>query len=62
MAVELPPVTAPQAPELASFEERWAAWLAKGEAHDCAVRRKLAIGVPTLVVAAAVIFFAFLGR
>ena len=62
MAVEFPPIAAPQAPELASFEQRWAAWLAKGEAHDRAVRRKLAIGVPVLVVAAAVIFFAFLGR
>jgi hypothetical protein len=61
MAVELPPIVASQAPELASFEERWAAWLAKGEAHDLAVRRKLAIGVPALVVAAAVVF-AFLGR
>jgi hypothetical protein len=62
MAVEFPPIAAPEVPESASFEERWAAWQAKGAAHDRAVRRKLAMSVPALIVVAAVIFFVFLGR
>jgi hypothetical protein len=44
-----------------TFEERWAAWQARGAAHDRAVRRKLAIAAPILAVAA-VILYALLVR
>jgi hypothetical protein len=46
----------------ATFDERWAAWQAKGAAHDRAVRRKVAIAAPILLVVAAVVLFALLGR
>ena len=74
MAVELAPIAAPEAstststlvPEPArSFDERWAAWQAKGAAHDRAVRRQLAIAAPSLIIVAAVIIYAIyalLGR
>jgi hypothetical protein len=39
-----------------SFEERWAAWLARGAAHDRAVRRRMMFGVPTLAIVAAVLY------
>jgi len=48
-------------PEPAAFEERWAAWEAKGAAHDRALRRKVAIAAPILIVVAAVVVYA-LGR
>ena len=48
--------------ESADFDERWAAWQTKGAAHDRAVRRKMAIVVPVLLVVAAVVMYAFLGR
>jgi hypothetical protein len=48
-------------PEPANFDERWAAWQAKGAAHDRAVRRKMAIAAPILIVVAAVVY-ALLGR
>ena len=47
---------------LASFDERWEAWQAKGAAHDRAVRRKLAIAAPLVAVIAAVIFYALVIR
>jgi hypothetical protein len=70
MGVELPPVAALQpsqpttvrAEEATSFDERWAAWQAKGAAHDRAVRRKLAIAAPILLIVAAVVFYALIGR
>jgi len=42
-------------------EERWAAWQAKGAAHDRAFRRKMAIAAPVLLVVAAVVY-TLLGR
>jgi hypothetical protein len=39
-----------------SFDERWAAWLARGAAHDRAVRRKIAIAAPILAVMVAVLY------
>jgi hypothetical protein len=56
-------VSAPAASQPAplTFDERWAAWEAKGAAHDRAVRRKMAIAAPILIVAAVVIY-ALLGR
>ena len=43
-----------------SFEQRWAAWEAKGAAHDRAFRRKLALAAPMVMVIAAIIIFALL--
>jgi len=67
MAVERPSVAAPQpsTPAAAhdpgsSFDERWAAWEAKGAAHDRAFRRKLAIAAPFLIIVVAVIVAALL--
>jgi hypothetical protein len=68
MAIDLPIIAAPAPtaistakPEAASFDERWAAWQAKGAAHDRAVRRKMAIAAPILI-AVAVVIYALLGR
>lgn len=45
------------------FEERWAAWQAKGTADDRAFRRKMTVAAPILIaVAAVVVIFAFVGR
>jgi hypothetical protein len=64
MAVETSPVAAPEAPTStptreASFDERWAAWQAKGAAHDRAVRRKMEIVAPILIIVAVVIYALF---
>jgi len=68
MAIELPTgvASAPWAisttqPEASSVDERWAAWRAKGAAHDRAIRRKMAIAAPILIVVA-VVLYALLGR
>jgi hypothetical protein len=37
------------------FEVRWAAWKARGAAHDRAVRRRLAIAAAVLAIPAAVL-------
>lgn len=51
------PVVTTTAPDAgASFEERWAAWQARGAAHDRAVRRKVAIAIPVVAVAAAILY------
>jgi small-conductance mechanosensitive channel len=44
------------------FDERWAAWLAKGAAHDRATRRKMAFAVPIVVIVTAVVMYAFFGQ
>ena len=69
MAIELPTgvasapwVISTTQPEAASFDERWAVWRAKGAAHDRAVRRKMAIAAPILIVVAAAVLYALLGR
>jgi hypothetical protein len=68
MAIATPTVVAPPATptatpvtESATFDERWAAWQAKGAAHDRAVRRRMAIAAPILFVVA-VVMYALLGR
>ena len=68
MPIDIPPVAAPQpapalatAPESADFEQKWAAWQARGAAHDRALRRKIAVSAPFLIIAA-VIIYALLGR
>jgi hypothetical protein len=68
MAVESTGVAPPETPTVrgvtasAQFDERWAAWQAKGAAHDRAVRRKMAIAAPILIVIAAVVLYALLGQ
>ena len=69
MAIDVPTVKAPphappstRAAESEDFAERWAAWQKKGAAHDRALHRKMAVVVPILIVVAAVIFYAVLGR
>ena len=55
-----PPVAVPAAiPAAESLDERWAAWQARGAAHDRAVRRKMAIAAPIVLTVAAVIFMLF---
>jgi len=46
--------------EAASLDARWAAWQAKGAAHDRAVRRKAAIAAPIVIVVAAFVIYALL--
>ena len=46
----------------ASFDARWAAWQAKGAAHDRAVRRRMTIAAPIAVVIIAVILYALIGH
>ncbi len=63
IAAERPREAMPIAvPEAVSFDERWAAWQAKGAAHDRAVRRRMAIAAPMLLVVVAVVMYALLGR
>ena len=42
-----------------TFEERWAAWQARGDEHDRAVRRRVRIAIPVLVVVTAVVYLLF---
>jgi hypothetical protein len=44
------------------FDERWAAWQAKGVAHDRAVRRKMAFAALVLPLVVAVVMYALFGR
>jgi hypothetical protein len=48
-------------PGPATFDQRWAAWQAKGAAHDRAVRRKMTIAAP-IVIVVAIVIYALLGR
>ena len=49
------PAVVPEA-VTSSVDERWAAWLARGEAHDRAVRRKIAIAAPILALVVGVLY------
>lgn len=70
MVTEVPPVAAPPSSESpsvppgesAGVDERWAAWQAKGAAHDRAVRRKMAFAAPLLVFVAAGVMYAIFGQ
>jgi small-conductance mechanosensitive channel len=69
MAIDVPTVvTPPETPTVthvaaaSTFDERWAAWRAKGAAHDRAVRRKTTIAAPILIVVVAVVMYALLGQ
>jgi hypothetical protein len=69
MPIESPPVSprdlsepiAP-APHDDSFEARWAAWQARGVAHERAVLRRAAIAIPIGIVIAAAILAAVYAR
>jgi hypothetical protein len=41
------------------FDTRWAAWLARGAAHERAVRRRFVIIVPAALVVAVVVYALF---
>jgi hypothetical protein len=63
--VELSAVSAQQTTPAAgepppTFDQRWAAWEAKGAAHDRALRRKLAIAAPILLLIAVVVLYLLL--
>jgi hypothetical protein len=62
--VVAPPGTPTSTPvtDSATFDERWAAWQAKGAAHDRAVRRRMAFAAPILLVVVAAVIYALLGR
>jgi hypothetical protein len=66
MALQVQYVAGPEAtaplPQPATSDERWAAWQAKGVAHDRAVRRKMAIAMPMAILVVAVILYALIGR
>ena len=65
MAIELPSVPPAPAPLTStsirgrepdgSFDERWAAWQAKGAAPDRVVRRTVTIDAPIVMIVAAVV-------
>jgi hypothetical protein len=40
-----------------TFEERWAAWAARGASRDRAFRRRVSVAAPILAVVAAVVYF-----
>jgi hypothetical protein len=68
MSLQVPPVVALEAPagtplrQSSGFEERWAAWQAKGAAHERAVRRKAAFAAPIVLLVVAIIVYALVGR
>lgn len=41
------------------FTERWAAWQARGAAHDRSVRRRMMFALPILAIVAAVLYGLF---
>ena len=64
MESQVPPTAAPAtAISIASsdFDERWAAWRAKGIAHERAFHRKMTIAFPILIVATAIVTYVLLG-
>jgi hypothetical protein len=42
-----------------AFEARWAAWIARGAAHDRGERRRVRIAAPVAVIAAIVAYLLF---
>lgn len=41
------------------FEHRWAAWQARGVAHEHRVRRRMAVALPILLIGAALLLWLF---
>ena len=66
MAVHLSDVasaatTSAPVPQSASFDERWAAWQAKGAAEERAVRRQMVLAAPIVIVLAVIAYALFGG-
>ena len=59
VAAARPSTPAPSHESEAPFDERWAAWQAKGAARDRAFRRKLALA-PVAIIIVAIIVVALL--
>ena len=58
----MPDVSSALPPSNSTSEERWAAWVARGEAHDRLLRRQWLVALPILgVVAALVITYVLIG-
>jgi hypothetical protein len=43
----------------ADFDARWAAWVARGRAHEQRARRRFLIGLPVVAIGAAIVFALF---
>lgn len=65
MSVTASPVVAQNSPthpaelregDTRGFEERWAAWHARGAAHDRGVRGRMMVALPILAIVAAVLY------
>lgn len=67
MESHVPPAAAPAAAiSIASntapdYDERWAAWQARGLAHDRAFHRKMKIALPVLIVVTGIVTYVLLG-
>ena len=59
--IEAPAAAAQTSSGELSFDQRWAAWEAKGLAQDRATRRRMALLAPVVVVAAGILYV-LLGR
>lgn len=69
MVTDLPTTAAPPlndtsaaATDSPGSDERWAAWQAKGAAHDRVVRRRMAFAAPILLLVATVVLYVLVGR
>ena len=67
MGSQVPPTAAPAAAisiasgDAGNFDDRWAAWQAKGLAHERAFHRKMTIAFPILIVVTAIVTYVLLG-
>lgn len=67
MGSQIPPTATPAAAipiasnDAPDFDKRWAAWQAKGLAHDRAFHRKMTIAFPILIVVTGVVTYVLLG-
>ena len=59
VSTQNPPTHVEALPEVvnSTFEERWAAWAARGASRDLAFRRRVRVAAPILAVVAAVAYF-----
>jgi hypothetical protein len=62
IAAPLQTATANTVNESLGVEERWAAWQAKVAERERVFRRKARFAVPVLILIAAVVLYAMLGR
>lgn len=53
------PITGQAVVPDADFDSRWAAWVARGRAHEQRVRRRFLICVPVVAIGAAIAFALF---